>query len=99
MELKPDCGEIYLLIGIAYASSLKLCEHAPIPQMIFCLALDMFEKAKDMDTTLTKQAAKYIEIYSNYFPTKEELFGPPTERQKYKIGCWINEETIVRYSD
>ena len=86
LEIKPDYGEAYVLIGIAYVSSVKICKDKPIPKMIYCLAVDMFEKALEVDTSIVKKATKYIEVYSNYFPSKEELLDLPREGEKFKIG-------------
>ena len=39
------------------------------------------------------------DIYSRYFPQKEVIYNEVTEGQKYKINCWIKEETTVRFVD
>ena len=100
LEIDPDDGEAYILIGAAYVNSAEICSSDRFSKgMIFCLAVDMFEKAKEVDKSLTEKAEKLIKVYSKYFPSKEEIFIEPVEGQKYKIGCWIKRETTVRFSN
>ena len=99
LKIDPGFGEAYIIIGVAYVSSIEICKDEPVPNMIYCLAVDMFEKALEVDSTMNIKAKKFIEVYSNYFPNRETTWHLPREGDKYKIGCWINEETTVRYSD
>ena len=68
-------------------------------QMIYCLAVDMFEKAKEVNTLCHENADKEIALYSKYFPilpwgTKDDSYG-----KEYLIKGWINRKTTVRCSN
>lgn len=98
LKIDSTFGEAYIIIGFAYIDSRNLCFEDKFNQgMIICLAVDMFEKAKQVDPYVTERADKLISVYSKYFPSKEAAFIDIPSGQKYKIGCWINEETTVRY--
>ncbi|OFX87819.1 MAG: hypothetical protein A2W99_16015 [Bacteroidetes bacterium GWF2_33_16] len=98
LELKPNYGLAYILIGSIYVSSAELCgEEYLLKAIVYCLAVDMFEKAKEVDKSVSETADKFIEVYSRYFPSQEDIFGGPREGDKFKIECWINRETTVRY--
>lgn len=101
IELNPNYGQAYILIGQLYVQSADLCtEDSYSKGIIMCLAVDQFEKALHVDSTITETANKLINIYSKYFPYRESIpFGAPHEGHKYKINCWIDRETIVRYAD
>ena len=95
-------GDAYLLIGADYAAAVNDCaDNEFIKGMIYCLAVDNFEKAKEIDPSLSEKADGFIKVYSNYFPSGEsgDVWDGPVPGQKFKIGCWINEETIVRFRD
>jgi tetratricopeptide (TPR) repeat protein len=99
---KPGFGESYLLIGQLYADSKKSCtntsENKNLPNAVYWAAVDMFIKAKRTDATLEEQANKLILTYTPHFPNKEEAFFKGwNEGDTYRIGCWINESTKVRF--
>ena len=98
-EFRPNWGEPYLLIGRLYASSGSLCGPGTgfESQVVVWPALDMFERAKAVDPSVSSEANKLINQYTQYMPTKEQLFERGiTEGSTYKVECWIQENTIVR---
>ncbi len=98
VELNPSSGEPYLIIGLSYAASSNSCGSNDFEKAaVFWAAVDMFIKAKNVDSGLTEKANEYIAKYSAYFPTKEEaFFNGYTNGMTYNVGCWINEKTTVR---
>ncbi len=99
LEINPNNGTAYMLIGDAYTMTSKDCLKELFDRhIIFCLAVDMYQKALEVDSSVFDQATKRIEVFSHYFPLQEEYWGGPIEGDKYKIGCWINRETTVRFS-
>jgi hypothetical protein len=57
----------------------------------------MFYKAKSVDPSVSSRATDYISEYSEYFPTKEDLFFRSiAEGDKYTVGGWINRTTTAR---
>lgn len=94
----PNWGEPYLFIGNLYADSKDLCSTLELPKSIYWAAVDKFIKAKSVDPGVTERADKYINTYSAYFPNKEEAFFYQVyEGDTYTVGCWINEQTKVRF--
>jgi hypothetical protein len=55
----------------------------------------------EVDKSVKEEAEKLIKVYSKYFPSREPLpcFPPVVQGQKYRVKCWINEETTVRFMD
>lgn len=92
-------GRPYLMIGKAYASTKGCGKEAVEHASVFWAAVDMFMKAKRVDSSLETQANDYITTYSKYFPNFEEWFMAigSKEGEKYTVGCWINVTTTIRF--
>ncbi|MBN2519315.1 MAG: hypothetical protein JXB17_02325 [Bacteroidales bacterium] len=97
-ELKPDWGEPYILIGNAYAASSKNIGQNPFEQnAVFWAAVDMFIKAKNVDSTVTEKANELIGKYSIYYPSQEDIFFYGYRiGETYEVKGWINEKTQIR---
>lgn len=98
---RPNDGAPYMLIGDMYLATVKQCGGNDLENKAnFWVAVDKFNKAKQVDPSVADQANKKIRDYSLYFPGTETLFfydlapGDP-----YSVKCWINETTKVRSSD
>ncbi|MFO7658317.1 MAG: tetratricopeptide repeat protein [Bacteroidales bacterium] len=98
IEVKPNFGDAYLLIGSAYAASSTSCGSDQFERSaVYWAAVDKFNKAKSVDPTITDRANEQIERYTAAFPNNEEaFFRELTNGQEYTVGCWINEKTVVR---
>lgn len=97
-ELRADWGEPYILIGNLYAKSLDLCSDLTLPKSVFWVAVDKFIQAKNVDPDVASKADDLINTYSPYFPNKEDaFFHNIIEGSTYNVGCWINENTTVRF--
>lgn len=97
-SLSPS-GEPYLLIGDLYRASGKLCGPGTgfDSQVIVWAAIDKYEKAKQVDPSVTTEANKKIADAKQYMPAKGEcFFRDLKEGQSFKVECWINETTTVR---
>lgn len=98
IENNPNNGKSYLLLGDLYAHNSKSYgendfEHS----FVFMSAVDYFVKAKKADPSLEAEANEKINLYSQYFPNKEDIFmNQLTVGKPYTIGGWINETTIIR---
>lgn len=99
LEVIPDQGRCYLLIGLMYASS-KPYDDAVLNKTVFWAAVDKFVKAKQVDPSVTEEANKLIAAYSKYFPTTEEIFFNASaglvKGKPFNVGGWIGETTICR---
>ncbi|MBU8891291.1 MAG: hypothetical protein KOO66_00820 [Bacteroidales bacterium] len=98
IEMDPNNGYPYLLIGNIYAASSKSCSDEEFEQKaVYWAAVDKFAKAKAIDPELTEEANKYIEAYRPHFPDTETIFFYTLKiGDTYTVGCWINEKTTVR---
>lgn len=101
IDLNPDNGEPYLLIGRMYAKSSDECgEDEFEKKAVFWAAVDKFQKAKEVDSEIADEAQGYIDSYKPRFPEKKNIFFEDYEiGDTYEVGCWINETTTVRTSD
>ena len=97
LELAPEDGRCYLVIGISYAGA-KIYSDPVLQRSVFWVACDMFQKAKSVDASCTSDANKLISTYRQYFPSKEDVFFHKdlNEGQPYRVGGWINKSTICR---
>lgn len=99
-EIRPDWGEPLMLIGRLYASSGPLCGPGRgwDSQVVTWVAIDMWQKAKSVDPSVSSEANQFIAQYRQYMPTKEDVFQNPkiNEGDSYFIPCWIQRSTRVR---
>lgn len=98
-EARPNWGEPYLHIGRLYASSGPLCGPGRgwDSQVVVWPAIDMWNKAKSVDPSVAAEANKWINQYSQYMPSKEDIFQRTLqEGQPFRVGCWIQETTRIR---
>jgi len=98
LDLRPDEGNAYLLIGDMYASSAADCGDNDLTKKVaYWAAVDKYRQAKNIDPDVTDIANNRIAIYSAQFPSKETIFFYDlNEGDEYTVGCWINERTTVR---
>ncbi|MBA7574229.1 hypothetical protein ES708_16031 [subsurface metagenome] len=97
INLKSNYGEAYILIGTAYIASSSSCGSDFEKQTVYWAAVDKFTKAKTVDPSVKGIADGQIKAYSKSFPNNEvTFFNGYTDGDTYKVGCWINESTIVR---
>jgi tetratricopeptide (TPR) repeat protein len=101
-KMKPAWGEPYLLIGNLYASSGPLCGTGRgwESQVVTWPAIDMWMKARTVDSKCNAEATALINRYKQYMPKKEDIFFRNIKAgETYFIPCWIQENTSVRTSD
>lgn len=97
IQNKRSMGEAYLLIASLYASSANTCGTSEFEKkMVYVAALNLANKAANVDPTKRKLAGKYSKSYQSSVPSKKLIF---TEGLKsgtpYKIGCWIGETVKI----
>ena len=98
-KLRSGWGDPYILIGTLYASSGPLCGPGRgwDSQRVVWPAIDMWEKAKSIDSSVRSEANKLINSYSQYMPEKGDIFQRGLqEGQSYLVPCWIQETTTIR---
>jgi len=97
LEYNPNNGKPYILIGKLYAGS-SIYDDPVLKKTIFWAAVDKFQKARQVDPSCADEANSLIRRYSQYFPTKEEVFFKPELKSggSFYVGGWIGESTTCR---
>lgn len=101
-EQRPNWGEPYILIGRLYASSGPLCGPGRgwDSQVVVWPAIDMWQKAKQVDPASAAEANEWIRQYAQYMPNKEDVFIRNLKvGESFYVGCWIQRSTIIRTAD
>ena len=80
----------YTLIGDLYFNSYLMCKagDAVISRGVFLIAYDMYVQAND--TEKMKNAKEQFPSITDVFTLAKK------EGEDIKVGCWINEKTILR---
>ena len=96
-NLRSNYGKAYLLLGDIYVAGKEMCEDEFTQKAVHWVAVDQYEKAKQVDPSVAEKAQKRIQSYRQGFPNKEKVFFKElSQGDIYKVECWINETTTVR---
>lgn len=105
IEMKNDFGRAYIAIGDLYARAVNKCsggEMSREDKAAYWAAVDKYQQAKRIDSSVASIANSKIQTYRKVFPTKEDIFYRSDWKrgESYTInqGCysWIGETTTVR---
>lgn len=97
INLRPNWGDPYILLGSAYAAGSSNFDNDFEKRTVYWVAVDMFYKAKSLDPALADKANGLISDFSNYFPSKEDLFFQSIpEGSSYSVKGWIGKTTTAR---
>ncbi len=98
IKLRGDWGAPYLMLGRIYAAGSKLVGSDDWEKRAgYWVAIDKFAKAKSVDESCAAEASELIRQYSQYFPSKEDLFMHGMQvGQSYTVGGFIGETTTIR---
>lgn len=101
LGFKSNLGEAYLIIGDAYVYSSTVCDDGELGKWgAYWAAVDKYQKAKAVDTSVNEEANKKIARASVGFPTTKDLFFYGKQKgDTYTVTCWINEATTIRVSE
>ena len=97
LDINAEDGRCYLLMGICYASA-KVYDDPILQRSVYWVACDMFRKAKTVDSSCATDANKLIATYSQYFPSKEDVFfhRDLNEGAPFRVAGWVNKTTTCR---
>ena len=98
LQIDPNYGKAYMLIGDLYASSASMCAEDDLGgKSVFWAAVDKYSKAKSVDSSLEADANNKISQYAKFYPAASDLFFRDMQiGSAYTVGCWINENTTIR---
>lgn len=98
IENDPNNGGAYMFLGDIYARNAKNYGKDDFEnRYLYWLAVDYFQKARKVDPSLDAEAKEKINLYSQYFPSKEDIFfNGLTVGQTVNVGGWVGESTTVR---
>lgn len=101
LEHDGSQGRCYILIGLAYANGPKPFDDPILNRSVYWVAVDKFQKAAAVDSSVAATANKYAATYRQYFPSTEDIFYSPDLKkgESFTVGGWIGETTTVRSSD
>ena len=107
LDVKDDFGRAYIAIGDLYVRAVSECSGGEMKRndkAVYWLAIDMYQRAKQVDPSVEAMADNKIQSYSRYYPNQEDIFYRDdwTKGESFRInyGCysWINRSTVVRPS-
>ena len=101
LDINPNSGTAYIVIGNTYAASGKICGTGNDfkSHTVSWAAIDTWQKAKSVDSSVADEAQKLINRYSQYMPSKEELFYEGLSvGGTYTISC-LGVTTTIRASN
>jgi len=97
-SLRPGWGDPYMLIGDLYATSASRCGDDWNNRMAVLAAIEMYQKAKSTDSSVTDDANKKIGRYLDARPAKQEGFMRKVkEGDRESVGCWIGGTVTVKF--
>ncbi|MDR1349107.1 MAG: hypothetical protein LBJ63_11905 [Prevotellaceae bacterium] len=99
INLNPNAGEAYVIKANCYArmaTNASDCEFGG--RAIFWIVVDLFQKAKSIDSSLTSSANSAIATYSKHFPSYQDIFlNEYTEGQQFTVNCnGVTGTTTIR---
>jgi len=98
LEVNPNEGKAHFLIAMMYAQSARDCGgHDPVSQRaVYWVVVDRLIRARSLSPNLP-QVNEYIATFTQHFPSGDDLFFQGIqEGSTWRVGCWIQENTIVR---
>lgn len=102
LEINPNSGKAYLLLGSVYAAGAANCpgDGTPIAARApYWAAVDMFIRARSVDPSMEEVVNKLISTFSAHFPSSDDLFTYGLkEGDNYTISCWFSYTTKIRAS-
>ena len=100
ISINGSYGAPYILIGQMYAATVKnvFPNDGVLARAAYNVAIDQWEKAKQVDESSIEEANKLIGTYRAHLPSTEEVFmHPDLEKGKaFTVGGWIGETTRIR---
>lgn len=96
-SLKDGWGQPWMLIGDMYASSSRTCGKDAFERGLAVIAaINMYSKARSVDSEVADEASRRIGRYSGSLPPQEEVHMRGMAGKSVAVPCWIGETVTVR---
>ncbi|MCG9909956.1 MAG: hypothetical protein MH137_01530 [Flavobacteriales bacterium] len=99
LQLRPNWGDPYILIGDMYAASAASCggDDITVRGAVFSAAVDKYMQAINVDPSSSEKAnAQAARCRANYPADTEVFFTEKKAGDVISIGCWIGESATLR---
>ena len=97
ISFNGNYGAPYILIATLYGSNPNWSDETALNKCTYFVVLDLLQKAKSVDPSVTEEANKLIGTYSKYVPEANDLFMLGyTAGDRITVGGWIGETTTIR---
>ncbi len=98
IELRPDWGRPYMLLGDLYAIKSRSCGDAWNRGLGVLAAIKQYSRAKSVDSSLSSEASSRIAKYQSSKPDSEEAFMKGNKPgQSVSVGCGIGETVTLSF--
>ena len=98
MELRPDWGRPYMLLGDLYAIQSRNCGGAWDRGLAVLAAIQQYGRAKSVDSSVSSEASSRIAKYQASKPDQEEAFMKGNKAgQSVSVGCGIGESVSLSF--
>jgi hypothetical protein len=95
-----DYGKAYIALGDAFIASRKELGDDFQQQSAYWAAADMYKHAAKVDTALSEESNKKLDLCVAHFPSKEDIFFQDYKLgEDFMVGGCIRENTTIRSSD
>ena len=97
LAINPNNGQAYLLHGDAIAAMSGACDDGALgARSVYWLAVDYYNRAKNVDSSVDSVANKKIAQMKQQYPSKEDIFTfTKKEGESFTVPC-IGETTTIR---
>lgn len=97
-KMRSGWGDPYMLIADLYATSASKCGDDWNQRLAVLAAIEMYGRAKSIDSGVAGDASKKIGRYLAARPDQAEGFMRGVKAgQTAKVGCWIGENVTVKF--
>lgn len=98
IRVKPNWGVPYVFIGNLYVSGAKNCGDIWGAQLATLAAIDKYQIARSIDTSVADEVNNKINQISSFLPEKSDGYiRGVQEGSIVKVPCWIDETVKIRY--
>lgn len=98
LDINPNNGEAYLVIGDAVTGASSNCDDGKLGERaVYWLATDYYQKAKQVDPSVAEKANQKIASARSQYPSTQDIFVYSLkEGDSFEISCPWSASTTIR---